>query len=611
MKKETVDKKVIRARSGRLKIGDSWNAITIIALSQNNPLKAVAEFVENSIDAGAKKVVIVRGKQRGKIFVKVIDDGEGISKDKDGRPDFKYVATHICDSIKRRLKKEGMEGVQGEFGIGLLSFWTVGKTLSLRSAGTDGHIYQMQITRGSPGYKITKSRSLASFKGTELVITDILSGLRQLSGDKIQRYLASELRDRIRKNRIEVRVLDRVTRSEYLVEPRKFNGQLIHHKSISCEPFGEIYTEIYLNSPSPENQISLYRSGTRVLPFLSRIDVFEREPWTTQYFQGLIDVPFLNLTPGTRDGIIHDERFSKFIDALVSLEEQLAAIIAQQRQQQDEASNRHILKSVQKALREALLVLPEEEYDWFEVYSRGKGAVKGKTGDVMPYAVENFDFQKKLGQVDFEKAGEAGQRQFFEYAGPLHRIQILPSVCTLPVKKERKFRAVCRDKRGRGVDDGLEFHWEIIEGSGRLSAVDGEIVQFSAPDCPEVCRIGLTVTQYKEKKYRAEAVVTVTDEVMPEIKSQGALKKGLPGYSLQKSPGELWRSRFDMDKNVVLVNSGHRDFIHAAKQKIRKVRYICRLYIKELVLSNFPGLNKEELLERMIEVSLYAEEGLK
>ena len=38
---------------GRLRIGNQWNAITIIALSQNSPLKAIAEFVENSIDARA------------------------------------------------------------------------------------------------------------------------------------------------------------------------------------------------------------------------------------------------------------------------------------------------------------------------------------------------------------------------------------------------------------------------------------------------------------------------------------------------------------------------------------------------------------------------------
>jgi hypothetical protein len=37
-----------RGDRGKLKIGDDWNAIRIIALSQSNPLKAIAEFVENS-----------------------------------------------------------------------------------------------------------------------------------------------------------------------------------------------------------------------------------------------------------------------------------------------------------------------------------------------------------------------------------------------------------------------------------------------------------------------------------------------------------------------------------------------------------------------------------
>ena len=48
--------------SGKLRIGDHWNAITILALSQSNPLKAIAEFVENSIDARSRHVTVVRGK---------------------------------------------------------------------------------------------------------------------------------------------------------------------------------------------------------------------------------------------------------------------------------------------------------------------------------------------------------------------------------------------------------------------------------------------------------------------------------------------------------------------------------------------------------------------
>src|SRR5438876_1913239 len=97
-----------RSERGKLRIGDDWNAIRIIALSQNNPLKAIAEFVENSIDAHAKTVTITRGREHGAHYLSIKDDGDGVPHDEGGRPNFKYVATHICDSIKRQLKAEGI-----------------------------------------------------------------------------------------------------------------------------------------------------------------------------------------------------------------------------------------------------------------------------------------------------------------------------------------------------------------------------------------------------------------------------------------------------------------------------------------------------------------------
>src|SRR6267142_1484868 len=122
---------------GKLRIGNDWNAITIIALSQSNPLKAIAELVENSIDARATNVTIVRGRSEGRHYLEVRDNGQGIPRDPAGRPDFRYVATHICDSVKRRLKVEGAAGLQGEFGIGLLSFWTLGEEMTLTSTGRE------------------------------------------------------------------------------------------------------------------------------------------------------------------------------------------------------------------------------------------------------------------------------------------------------------------------------------------------------------------------------------------------------------------------------------------------------------------------------------------
>src|ERR1700674_3508985 len=86
---------------GKLRIGNDWNAITIIALSQSNPLKAIAELVENSIDARATNVTTVRARSQGRHYLEVCDNGQGIPRDADGRPDFRHVATHICDSVKR------------------------------------------------------------------------------------------------------------------------------------------------------------------------------------------------------------------------------------------------------------------------------------------------------------------------------------------------------------------------------------------------------------------------------------------------------------------------------------------------------------------------------
>src|SRR5262249_692177 len=65
----------------------------------------------------------------------------------------RYVATHICDSVKRRLKADGTSGLQGEFGIGLLSFWTVGDELSITSTGDDRRAYQMVMRKGDPTYR--------------------------------------------------------------------------------------------------------------------------------------------------------------------------------------------------------------------------------------------------------------------------------------------------------------------------------------------------------------------------------------------------------------------------------------------------------------------------
>jgi len=120
----------------------------------------VAEFVENGIDAGARNVIIAGGKEQRVHYLKISDDGDDIPKDPEGLPDFRYVATHICDSNKKQPKTQGEKGIQGKFGIRLLNFRTMGRELMLSSAGSDGTIYRMHMQKGDPNYRVTQRRKL-------------------------------------------------------------------------------------------------------------------------------------------------------------------------------------------------------------------------------------------------------------------------------------------------------------------------------------------------------------------------------------------------------------------------------------------------------------------
>ncbi|MGE5104562.1 MAG: ATP-binding protein [Betaproteobacteria bacterium] len=596
--------------SGNLRIGDHWNAITIIALSQSNPLKAVAELVENSIDAGARSIVITRGKEKGQHYLRVRDDGEGVRRNPDGEPDFHYVATHVCDSIKRRLKTQGRQGLQGEFGIGLLSFWTLGEDLYLTSGGADGRVFQMHLRKGDPSYRITQRPTLFAERGTEVLIRGILPGIKNFSGEKIQWYLASELRDRIRHSGASIRVVDRTARAEFKVEPRQFEGRLLHELDGSLPGQSEVYAELYLHAHSPANAVSLYRSGTRVLENITDLEAFARMPWTSGYVQGLIDAPYLNLTPGTRLGVIHDAALARLADELATLEARLAKIVENQQRAEEERASRDVLRSVQGALKEALLALPAEEYDWFDLH-RGEGKRRPRTlAEAMPGgAARAEELAVEVGEGSYAEPGEP-QRAFFEFAGPLFSVVISPTSSVVEVGGTRALRAVARDRARRAVESDLTYAWKVLEGEGTIVSGEGEMATFHAGTEPGLTRVEAVVTQ-GSIACRAEAHITVTASLVSRTGGADATYQGIPGYTYHKAAGELWRSRFDAERNLVVINNGHRDFVYAARNKTLKLRYICRLFAKELVLKNFVGIPQDQLLERLLELTLYTEENLR
>jgi hypothetical protein len=371
-----------------------------------------------------------------------------------------------------------------------------------------------------------------------------------------------------------------------------------------------------------------------VLPDITANDAFRRPPWTGGYLEGIVDCSFLQLTPGTRDGVILDSAFDSFVDAMAPVEEAVAAAIDEHRRAEDEEASKAMLRRITRALKEAFAMLPAEEYGWLSVREAGNrpgggprkenpteedeegggdgtgggagpgtgtgdGGAEGDGGPLSADGPAPFDpgaepdahdpgiYAENPGvsgvavEDDRRDANrESGQRAFFEFPGPLYRIDIRPATARVAVGGECRLQAVPRDKSRRIVDSDVTIEWTVEEGAGRLDTTTGEFVAYHAPEEPELAVIRADARQ-EQIECSARATVTVAAELggAGRTAGTGAVgRQGLPGYTYRYAPGEFWRSRYDTDQSLIIVNSGHADFVFAARQSASKLRYVGRLF---------------------------------
>ena len=140
-----------------------------------------------------------------------------------------------------------------------------------------------------------------------------------------------------------------------------------------------------------------------------------------------------------------------------------------------------------------------------------------------------------------------------------------------------------RDRSRQRVVEDLQFLWEITEGGGSLSDARNQEIEYLAPATPGLARLKVSVTQ-RAITCVAEALITVSATLEAGVNSTTVTARGLPGYTFERAAGELWRSRFDVERNLIIVNNGHRDFVFARKN--RAWLLFSASYVKELVLRN-------------------------
>lgn len=227
-------RKPSEGRNVRLKPADPFELVRLLARSQSDPRKAVAELVQNSLDANAREVVIERVRQRGALTLVVRDDGEGVLPLLEREAALQYIATNIGHSHKLGLgpSERARRVVAGQYGVGLLGFWAIGQRMELRSRvnGSDALALCMQEDSADARIERVPLRVDQPPTFTEVVIAPVHEVAQKvLAGRRLSDYLASELRGQILAHSAKVSVLDRVARGvaqkEFVVTPRRFVGE--------------------------------------------------------------------------------------------------------------------------------------------------------------------------------------------------------------------------------------------------------------------------------------------------------------------------------------------------------------------------------------------------
>ncbi|MEZ6126890.1 MAG: ATP-binding protein [Planctomycetaceae bacterium] len=579
---------------GNLQIGDQWNAITILAHSQTHPLKAVCELTENAIDAGAMHVEFQRFRKGGDIWLQITDDGGGVVLNEDGLPNFRHIATHICDSMKRKLDEAAKKNIHGEYGIGLLSFWTLGKELRMASPDRFGSYHEMFLKRGEQTYSVRALGPIPELEGTRILLGPLLDSTRQVvTGEKIQKFLAAELRDRIRTTNAQIHILDKVARKDLTVSPREYEGIRLDLPETIATPHGEVSLELYL-APVPGErgaEIALCKDGTRVLNHIGELLHFEGPPWNDGRLCGMVDYPHLRLAPGTRQGVVPDQYLDHFVTAVSSVTQQLSEILQQRTVAETEEASRRIQLKVHKALKTAILELPDNDYLFFDLPGTDRKKKQKDSSDSAAPAV-----------VD---VSPVGSRRILPFEpGPLKTVTITPRSVRRRPGEASMLKAHATDDDQFPILRDIDWEWRIVEGSGSLTP-DGNRCQVVSDDRGAVLvevratQGTRTVSDQVRLRYMDSTMSTTTNR-----------RKGLPSYRLTPQPDSQQRSYYDRYTNEIVINSSHKDFVDSNTSSAKHRRYIGKLYAKEVVLLNFPDAPPATVAERLIELMVRTEENL-
>jgi hypothetical protein len=620
-------------RNVRLRPANSFDLIRLIALSQSDPRKAVAELVQNSFDAGASQIVICRQRRRGEIGISIHDDGRGVFPELERPAALKHIATNIGHSFKRNLSvAERQAQMQlGKYGIGILGFWCVGAELEMRSRVAGSEVWCLRLRRDEPIGEVRRvPQSRIAFDGetwTEVLIRGVQPGaMRQLSGRRLGDYLGSELRGQLLARPVKLRILDRIARGlapkDFLVVPRRFQGGRIGGlEELAVEGFSPSRLELYAVDSQDERRgaVSLTCGGTVVCDDLGEVDGYDLEPaiWGAGGLEGIVEFGDLEVAPSTRRGFVPTPAAEALFRALKGIEPSLAEALDRERQRRDAEADEDTAHQLRRIFRPMARSLPQ--YDFFEIsgddglaaarrraegerLGRADGPENGGDGGDLPPGEPQPEADGSGAEVSevLELGDTAEPPAELLPPGPMEELRLAPRRCRLLPGARRGFAARAVDSAGRSVEGEVAYEWSVVAGEGALEG-DGARATFTASGRPGAARIRCRAAQ-GERACEAEAEIEVVESLAGDNPDAG-----IPDPRRVFDSNGDWRSR--VRGRVWEYNAAHPDYQAVVEDSKQRLRYLAHLFAKEIVLRNYGEARDERILERMVEVLTHIRRG--
>lgn len=586
----------------KLRPANPFDLIRWLARSQSDPRKAVAQLVQNSLDAGATHIVVERRRMRGVPAVVVRDDGEGVLPEMEREQALRYLAEHIGHSRKLKLSPAERHNrvIAGKYGVGLLGFWSIGRRFEMRSRVGGTKPWALRLVEEQPNGEVVSLplRTDDPETFTEIVVSEVHdAALRPLGGARLSTYLGAELRGQLQTRTVELTVIDRMARGvaqqRFDVRPRRFVGERLELPAeLAVAGYEPMRVELYVVAGGGDAAIQVACAGTLVADDLAELASLGlgEAPWVGRGLSGVIDFSDLNIPPGTRRGVVPDAAAQAFIAALGALRPLVEAELERVERERQVANAREVARDLRAALRGFSRRFPEYELPLVAGGGERAAAPPPAPGDAL---------------ADESELPPPNEPLPLFPPGPLATARIVPEEIAIAPGAERRVRAEARDADGVRIGAGVAFSWSL-DAAGLVIVGDGARPALSAgADLLPGATATLTLTaRAGERTATARATVTVIDAEVEPARQHA----GIPDPELLADPAGEWRSRFADGRWQ--VNEAHEDYVTLRGDPRRRLRYLLALFAKEIVQRTYGEPGSDRLLERLVAVLAYAERNL-